>query len=653
MSLPEVGYRFLQKAGAKAEEYGVGAVRRVPAPDLSRHAEAFVLPDADVPPEPYIAAAERLLDGRMSVFDREYVFGEVPEWNRDPKSGRVAPLVFGKRLDYRDERLVGDIKFLWEINRHLDLVVLAQAYRLTGDRAYLAGLQRFLESWLTQCPYALGPNWTSALELAIRLINWSIAWQLIGGAESPMFRWDETGLRERWLGAIYRHMHFIQGNFSRFSSANNHLIGEAAGLYVATLTWPLWPATQRWRRRARRELVREALQQNAEDGVNREQAIAYQQFVLDFLLLAGLAGRANGDDFPVGYWRRLEHMLEFLAGVMDVAGNVPMIGDADDGYVVRLSREERFCPYRSLLASGAAIYGRADFKTKARVFDDKSAWLLGTKARLKFEALPEASPDAFRRAFPEGGYFVLGRRLNEPEEIRIVCDAGPLGYRSIAAHGHADALAFTLSIAGHEFLIDPGTYAYHTERRWRDYFRGTAAHNTLRLDGENQSVIGGPFLWTRHARVHAGAWRTDELSDRLMAWHDGYTRLSDPVRHARELVFDKVTGTLEVEDVLECRGRHRVECFWNFAEGVNVALDGDGGICAEKDGHELRLHSYYPMRTHAALYRGDEARPAGWVSRRFGAKQPAATVVWSCEISGTTRLRARLECRAAPPAEPA
>ena len=70
--------------------------------------------------------------------------------------------------------------------------------------------------------------------------------------------------------------------------------------------------------------------QNAPDGVNREQAISYQQFVLDFLLLAGLAGRARGGDFPMEYWERLESMLEFVASVMDVGGNVPMIGDADD-----------------------------------------------------------------------------------------------------------------------------------------------------------------------------------------------------------------------------------------------------------------------------------------------------------------------------------
>lgn len=644
MSIPEVGYRLVQKANSKVEQYGLAVVRRVPAPDLGRRAEPFVATDADVPLEPYLAAAERLLDGRLQVFDREYVFDGVPDWNIDPKTGVQAPLVFGKALNYRDERVVGDIKYLWEINRHLELVALAQAYRLTADKSYLAGLRRLLESWLAQCPYPLGPNWTSALEVAIRLINWSVVWQLIGGVQSPMFRGDDGAFRDRWLQSIYRHMHFIRGNFSRFSSANNHLIGEAAGLYVGALTWPFWPATARWRKRARGELVREALRQNAPDGVNREQAIGYQQFVLDFLLLAALAGRANADDFPVEYWRRIERMLEFVAALTDAAGNLPMIGDADDGCVMRLSQAEDASPSRSLLAMGAVIYGRADFKAKARAFDDQAGWLLGSSAKLKFEALPDAPPETLPRAFPDGGYYILGRSLGGPEEIRVVADAGPLGYRSIAAHGHADALSFVLSIGGTEVLVDPGTYAYHTERRWRDYFRGTSAHNTIRVDGENQSIIGGPFMWTRHARVQTERWQSNEHTDELHAWHDGYLRLSDPVRHERRLRFNKASAVLDVSDVIECRDRHTVECFWHFAEDVEVSLDERGNVRAAKSGAALVLHCCYPPGTTPTIYRGDELRRGGWISRRFGIRSPTTTVVWRCDVHGTTRLDARIEC---------
>lgn len=646
MSAPELAYRVVQKLRTHIQQFGVGTAHHVPAADTTRPARAFIALDGDIEAHHHVVAADAILAGRFVVFDREYTFADLPEWNRDPKTGRVSPLVFGKTIDYRDERVVGDIKYLWEINRHLDLVCLAQAYHRTNDKKYLDRLQRLIESWLDQCPYLLGPNWASSLELGIRLINWAIIWHLVGATDSALFVEKRgTAFRDRWLAAIYQHMHFIQGNFSRFSSANNHLIGEAAGLYIGATTWPYWPVAARWRAKARQELVREALRQNAPDGVNREQAISYQQFVLDFLLFAGLAGRANADDFPVEYWQRLERMLEFISALMDAGGNVPMIGDADDGYVTRLSQEPGFSVYRSLLAIGAAVFRRGDFKAKAGVLDVKSRWLLGKQGRNSYVELGERLPSTtLRRTFPEGGYYVLGGDFDTAREVRIVADAGPLGYQSIAAHGHADALAFTLSLGGTEFLVDPGTYAYHTERWWRDYFRGTAAHNTVRIDGENQSVIGGSFMWMRHARSRVEAWQTEPHRDRLLASHDGYMRLEDPVRHRRELRYEAQERILRVQDLIECSGDHCVECFWHFAEDVTVRANGDGSVLAETNGHKLRLRPQYPASFNICIYRGDIARPAGWISRRFSHKQPTTTIVWRGEISGTTEFTMQVEC---------
>ena len=161
-------------------------------------------------------------------------------------------------------------------------------------------------------------------------------------------------------------MAFISKHFSRYSSANNHLIGEAAGLFVASTTWPFWSkATEQWRDTGLAILVDEALKQSHPDGAGREQAIAYQQFVLDFLMLCLLAGRAAGISFPDSYLMRMEKMMAFIASMMDVRGNLPMIGDADDGYVVKLSQEPDFCPYRSLLSSGAVLFSTVGFSPKS------------------------------------------------------------------------------------------------------------------------------------------------------------------------------------------------------------------------------------------------------------------------------------------------
>src|SRR5204862_920481 len=158
-----------------------------------------------------------------------------------------------------------------------------------------------------------------------------------------------------------------------------------------------------------------------------------------------------------------------------------------------------------------------------------------------------------------------------------------------AAHGHADALAFTLSMGENEVLADPGTYSYHTDKEWRDYFRGTAAHNTVRIDGEDQSVAGGNFLWLKHARARCTHWEQGAATERFVGEHDGYTRLADPVTHQRELVFDKERKYLEVIDRLECKERHVIEQCWHFAEDVIVTLTHDGAINAAKNGYAVKL----------------------------------------------------------------
>src|SRR6185312_13212505 len=215
--------------------------------------------------------------------------------------------------------LVGDIKYLWEPNRHLQLVTLAQAYALTGEARHAEALAAQLESWLAACPYRMGPNWSSSLEAGLRLVNWALAWQLLGGVDAPIFRGAAgEALRTRWLASVYQHAEFICGHLSLHSSANNHLIGELAGVFTAAVAWPHWERSRRWLEKALPLLEREAIAQNAPDGVNREQAVSYQQFELDLLLLPMLAARANGIELPADYRARIEAMLEYVASIMDV-----------------------------------------------------------------------------------------------------------------------------------------------------------------------------------------------------------------------------------------------------------------------------------------------------------------------------------------------
>jgi len=224
---------------------------------------------------------------------------------------------FGKAIDYRDAAIVGDIKYLWEPSRHLQLVTLAQAWHLTHEPRYAMAAAR-CSTPVRTIPYLMGVHVTSSLEHAIRLLNWSFAWHLLAAtrrrcssAAGKAFRTTLAHQRLSTLPLYRRH-------FSRFSSANNHLLGELAGLFVAATTWPLWKQSQRWQRRAQEELVREALKQTTSDGV-----IASRRFGITTkwpisCSLPALVARANGP-ISAPYWRRLETMLEFLASIMDSA----------------------------------------------------------------------------------------------------------------------------------------------------------------------------------------------------------------------------------------------------------------------------------------------------------------------------------------------
>ena len=646
MTPAEVASRVARELQARAERSGWLARAAVPQPRLDSPGNPWLHAGAGVDPAPYVDAAERIAHGRIDVLALGGVdLGSPPRWNRDPKTGIEAPLAFGKTLDYRDPDLVGDIKYLWEPNRHLHLVTLAQAYALTRKKAYLEAIEEHLESWFLACPYAMGPNWTSSLEVALRLISWATAWQLIGGFKSPFFEEKEPpAFVNRWLESVYRHATFVRGWFSLHSSANNHLIGEAAGLFVAALTWPCWPAAREWRDAAKRILEQEALRQNAPDGVNREQALWYQQFVLDLLVTCLLAGKANGQWFSADYESRVEAMMDFIASLMDAGGNVPMIGDADDGLATRLAPGA--CPFRSLLGLGAVLFKRGDFKLKAGRLDDRARWLLGEAADAGFAALDaERTRLPPRQCFPEGGYLVLGCDFDTPAELRMVADAGALGYRSIAAHGHADALSVTLSVGGREFLIDPGTYAYHTQERWRQYFRGTAAHNTVRIDGVDQSVQAGNFMWLRHARAGCSLWLSTPDKDSFEGWHDGYLRLEDPVKHRRLVQLDKRARRILVEDVLEMEDEHEVELFFHCAEACRFDVL-ECGYVLERDGVAVRL--LLPAGGAARVERGALSPICGWVSRAFDRREPTSTIVWYARLAGRSVLRSGIEVSGIP-----
>jgi hypothetical protein len=334
-----------------------------------------------------------------------------------------------------------------------------------------------------------------------------------------------------------------------------------------------------------------------------------------------LCGRANGDDFSSAFWSRIEAAVSFMASMMDCAGHIPAIGDSDDGEVWRLGHGEHFSSYGSMVAIGAAVFDRPDLQAKVESCsagpDQQIPWLTGlvppSGDLLPMENLPSK--------FEEGGYVIVGEALHSADEFRVTFDCGPLGYNRIAGHGHADALSVLVSWGGVSLLVDPGTYCYNAAPEYRHFFRGTHAHNTLAVDGCDQSEYGASFLWLTD--VACTLTREPETAlQSVHASHDGYKRLADPVIHHRRVMLDEDGGPLVIEDWLECKQPHEVELVWHAASGATLTRDGSETWQLEAGGRRVGLTIDGPD-LEAAVIEGRESPPQGWVSCRFYERSPA------------------------------
>ncbi len=566
--------------------------------------------------------ADRIAEHRLSFFDLDdHHLGDPIDWNRDHKRQQPTPTSYAANIDYRDVREAGDCKFVWEPNRHHHLVVLAQAYRATREKRYAAAVAEQLESWLDQCPFGTGMNWRSPLELGIRLINW--VWALDMTREADALSSD---LRARLLYSVYLHTWEIARKYSQASSANNHLIGEAAGVFVAACYFRNLKHADRWRDEALTILTEQALAQSYADGGTREQALGYQLFVLQFFLVALIVARRANVSVSASFEQRVAKMLAFI-GTLSEAGHLPLFGDDDSGYVLDLGGQRN--DPRWLLVTGAALVELPPFESVSDTsYPAPAYWLLGPDQR-KHDVIAgdSVTPGIGPHAFPESGYYLLqsGADSWADSRISVVFDCGELGFGALAAHGHADALSFTMRAFGDDVFVDPGTYDYFSYPEWREYFRSTRAHNTVVIDGLDQSEMLGPFLWGRRATASCELWAPTCNGGRVRGQHTGYHRLTPPVMHRRTLELDGASGRLVITDELAGCANRRVQVVFHLAETCHV-VETDGQRVRIDTGHG-RVTLEFDERLSVDRLSGSTQPIAGWVSRGYHQKTPSTTLI--------------------------
>jgi hypothetical protein len=586
-----------------------------------------------------VSAADDILAGSWRVFDRLRTdMADVPDWFLDPATRRTAPAhLYAFDIDHRRTEQTGNIKYVWETSRHHHLTVLAAAYFLTRDRRYAQCAARHLSSWWGANPFLSGVHWTSGIELGVRLIAWVWVRRLLDGWNAVHELFESNPL---FLQQLHHHQEFLFRLRSHGSSANNHVLAEAAGQFAACCAFPYFTNTPLWRTDAAAVLANELERQTFGCGLNRELATEYHGFVLELCIAAALEGERAGHPLGSASWRTIRRMIDALAATMDARLRPPRQGDADGGLALLLDGPG-FDRWPSLLATGDALFGACPWWPAFPRTDLRTEFF---KSLAKAPPLDGDRPSARPSIFPDAGMVIL-RDGAGVEEIWCRCDHGPHGYLAIAAHAHADALAVEVRHGGIDILADPGTYLYHGATEWRRYFRSTLGHNTLELGRTDQSVPGGDFLWMRHARTGliqiAGADSGPEAE--WHAAHDGYARLPVPARHERVVRLHRHRRRLVITDAVASSGAWPCRLAFHLGPDVKCDLsDGVARLIWQGGSGQCAASLTLPAELAWSSVRGQSNPPIGWYSPGFGEKVPTTTLLGTGRITTSTVLRTEL-----------
>jgi glycosyltransferase involved in cell wall biosynthesis len=497
-----------------------------------------------------IAEANRIVAGRFDLLGfKELSFGNPINWQLEPVAGKSTPSIHWSQLDYLNADVAGDKKITWELNRHQHFLKLGQAYWLTKDEKYSRAFVAQLNSWMEQNPPKSGINWASSLEVAFRSISW--LWAFHYFKQSPAL---DSQTFTRAVKFLYLNARHLETYLSTYFSPNTHLTGEALGLFYLGTLLPEFKDAERWRETGKSILVEQLQRQVKADGVYFEQSSYYHRYTTDFYIHFLILTRANQKRLSGVVEEKLTALLDHLMYITRPDGTTPLVGDDDGGRLVSLDRRP-VNDFRAALSTGAALFGRADYKFVAGKLSEETLWLLGPTGARMFDEIKAEEPVTQSKDFPDGGYYVM-RDGWHPKANYLLFDCGPHGTEN-CGHAHADALAIELTVAGRPVLVDPGTLTYTGSSETRDSFRRSSAHNTLLVDGESSSLPAGPFSWKTIANCGALNWISERRFDYVEGRHDGYERLAEPALHTRSILFLKNDYWL-IRDRLSSAGRHNL-----------------------------------------------------------------------------------------------
>lgn len=432
---------------------------------------------------------------------------------------------------------------LWLYNLHYfdDLNARDSTQRHTWHSA-------LLERWLRENPPTNGNGW-EPYPTSLRIVNW-VKW-LAAGNSAPAGLIQSLATQARWLRKRME-WHLL----------GNHLFANAKALVFAGLYFR-GPEADSWLAAGLQIIQRELPEQVLADGGNFERSPMYHAIFLEDLLDLVNAINYWCPEVPedqLAQWREAAgRMLNWLIGMTHPDGEIALFNDAAFGIAPSLPELGSYANRLDIATVMAADRPGNSHPIRNQVLPHE---LMSTRVR---------HDDPFHAAlrvvqFPDSGYVRL-----ETEKAVALLDVAPIGPDYLPGHAHADTLSFELSVFGGRVVVNGGTSRYGLgPERLRE--RGTAAHSTVEVGGQDSSEVWGGFRVARRAHPFDLAIETEPDHVCVACSHDGYRRLPGAPVHRREWTLRE--HHLRVTDTVRRGGAHKSQARYILHPSVHIAVDG-------------------------------------------------------------------------------
>lgn len=560
-----------------------------------------------------IKVADDILINKFVYFSKHIVELDKLDWHYSPFTKKYSPkdMHWTEIGDLSSD--FGDIKWIWELSRFTFVYPLARAYTLTKDEKYANAYWEMFEDFVRHNPPELGANYKCGQEMSLRIMAWTFGLNVFIDS-----RHTSVERLEHLMKVIHHHADHVEKHFdfALKSVKNNHSLSEAAGMYTAGVVFPFLNSSTKWRSKGHKFIQSEANWQIYLDGSYIQHSFNYQRLAIQDLTWFIRLTQINNDSCNRNFIAKFKKTVEFMYQLQEPStGRLPNYGMNDGAYIHPLTSKEYLDHRPALQAAWLTLTGRRLYEEKD--IDEIALWLgLKTSGELN----PPAKKSTF---FDKGGYGVL---RNQEQFSMIRCAS----YKHRPAQ--ADMLHLDFWDGGYNILADAGTFSYNTSLEESLYFNGTASHNTLMINSNDQMKKASRFIWLNWTKSKMLNFKQTELYSIFEGEHYGY----GDVTHRRGLIQTK-DMLIVIDDVIGIESKTEVSLSWLF--GIeNVQETSCGEFHAKlSDGNEWIMYSPNPKHESISLKCGSENPRAGWQSLYYGHKKPMPQIIANATISESTR----------------